>query len=373
MYVAAVIGGAAAALLLVITVVLFVYVFLLKCKKWPNRSSETGSSEAQGDVCLSEQQGIRKFTLEELHHATKGFNESNLIGEGRFGLIYKGLLHDGNLVAIKMRSRPPHQKFVEEVRYLSSIRDRNLLNLLGYCQEDNLQMLVVEYLPNGSLCNRLYEHCRDSNAHLEFKQRLSIATGAAKGLCHLHSLSPPLVHGDFKTDNVFIDESIAKVADAGCLRLTESTDDPGPSNLTSKFNAFLDPEFEETGTMTEKSDVYSFGVFLLELITGQEASKLRSSRSAEELIQWVEECMSSNSYEGTVDHRLSGSFTREGMKGLLRLTSQCINLSSRKRPQVQFVVSELERIFEKEMKMTTVMGEGTAVVTLGSQLFTSSK
>lgn len=83
--------------------------------------------------------------------------------------------------------------------------------------------------------------------------------------------------------------------------------------------------------------------------------------------------MSSNSYEGTVDHRLSGSFTREGMKGLLRLTSQCINLSSRKRPQVQFVVSELERIFEKEMKMTTVMGEGTAVVTLGSQLFTSSK
>ncbi|XP_031496889.1 proline-rich receptor-like protein kinase PERK15 isoform X2 [Nymphaea colorata] len=384
MYVAAVIGGAAAALLLVIIVVLFVYVLLLKCKKWPNKSSETGSSEAQvewtkivesslaGDVSVSEQQGTRKFTLEELRQATKDFSESNLIGEGRFGLIYKGLLHDGNLVAIKRRSRPPQQKFVEEVRYLSSIRNRNLVNLLGYCQEDNLQMLVVEYLPNGSLCNHLYEHCKDSKAHVEFKQRLSIAIGAAKGLCHLHSLSPPLVHGDFKTDKVFIDESIAKVADAGFLRLIESTDDPGPSNVTSRFNAFLDPDFEETGAMTEKSDVYSFGVFLLELITGQEASELCSSRSREDLIQWVEECMSSNNYEGTVDPRLSGSFTREGMKELLRLTLQCINFSSRRRSDMRSVESELERIFEKEMKLTTVMGEGTAVVTLGSQLFTSS-
>jgi serine/threonine protein kinase len=249
---------------------------------------------------------------------------------------------------------------------LSEIRHRNLVTLIGYCQEGGYQMLVYEYLPNGSVCGHLYG---DSGTRLEFKQRLSIAIGVAKGLSHLHSLSPPVVHNNFKTSNVLVDENfIAKVADAGIIRLIQGSDNAGPSNRPSG-SIYHDPEVSSLMQQSESSDVYSLGVFLLELISGQEAVHLVPSDLKSSFIPWVESHL--NNTNELIDPRLGSSFTSEGMRDLINLTLHCLTSSSRRRPKMQLVATELDRILETEMNLTTVMGDGTAIVTLGSQLFTS--
>ncbi|URE29143.1 STYKc [Musa troglodytarum] len=280
-----------------------------------NKSSETGSSDPSNPVewgrrdriscagcgLASEHQGARQFTLEELEEATKNFSESNIVGTGSFGLVYKGLLLDGTIVAIKRRVSVPRQAFTEQVRILSEIRHRNLVTLIGYCQEGGLQMLIFEYLPNGSISGHLYDSEQHSLTRLEFKQRLAVAIGAAKGLAHLHGLSPPVVHKDFKTSNVLVDENfIAKVADAGVFKLLQGTGE-------------------------------------------------------------VEAHMGSNDL---IDCRLGGGFTSEGMKELIALTLQCLNPSGHSRPKMRAVVVELDRILEMEMALTMVMGDGTAIILL---------
>uniref|UniRef100_A0A0D9V9Z6 non-specific serine/threonine protein kinase n=1 Tax=Leersia perrieri TaxID=77586 RepID=A0A0D9V9Z6_9ORYZ len=232
-------------------------------------------------------------------------------------------------------------------------------------------MLVFEYLPNGSVCGHLYDTGKESMTRLEFKQRLSIAIGAAKGLNHLHSLVPPLIHKGFKTSNVLVDENfIAKVADAGIDRLLRGFDGAAPSHHPSSCSSiYQDPEVHSLAQLSESSDVYSFGVFLSELITGKEASSLVSSEPREYLAHWMETHFSSN--EDVTDPRLGGSFTSEGMKELVMLTLQCVSPAARRRPKMRLIAAELDRILEKEMSLTTVMGDGTAIVTLGSQLFTS--
>ncbi|KAI3948073.1 hypothetical protein MKX01_014672 [Papaver californicum] len=381
--VASIIGSVAGGVLLVFIVVVLLW-YWLHYKKLSNKNSETGSSDPSalvewnrggsvsvGGPTLYGPQRARQFKLEELDQATKQFSETNLIGGGSFGLVYTGLLHDGTFAVVKRRSGAPRQEFVEEVFYLSDIQHRNLVTLLGYCQEDGSQMLVYEYLPNDSVCSHLYDNGKESTTKLEFKQRLSIALGAAKGLCHLHSLKPPLVHKNFRTANVLVDENfIPKIADAGILRLLEKIEDAGPSSGTANDNAFRDPEVGESRLLSESGDVYSFGVFLLELISGQEVSKISFSVPGESLIKWVESRLGLNSL---VDNRLTSNFTSEGMKDLIRLTIGCLNKIGRWRPKMDMVVRELDRILEKEMTQTTVMGTGiTTIVTPGSELFTSN-
>ncbi|KAH7676767.1 Non-specific serine/threonine protein kinase protein [Dioscorea alata] len=210
---------------------------------------------------------------------------------------------------------------------------------------------------------------RDPTVRLEFKQRLSIAIGAAKGLSHLHSLVPPVIHKGFKTSNVLVNENfIAKVADTGMVELLQRIEDGCPSQ-TSESNVFQDPEIPTSEELREASDVYSFGVFLLELVTGREVALFISHESTRSLAHWVEGHISLNDL---IDQRLAGSFTSRGMKSLIRLILQCLDLSGRRRPRMGSIVLELEKILETEMALTIVMGDGTAEVTLGSQLFTSS-
>ncbi|XP_022842417.1 probable serine/threonine-protein kinase PBL3 isoform X4 [Olea europaea var. sylvestris] len=319
---------------------------MLQCRKFSNKNSDTASSDPSAVVesnrggtsssatpLAAGQHSARQFGMEELEQATRNFNESNLIGCGNFGLVYKGLLSDGTVVAIKRRRGAPKQEFIDEVAYLSRIWNRTLVTLLGYCQENGYQMLVFEYVPNGSVCNHLYDTGEDSRTKLEFKQRLSIAIGAAK--------------------------------DAGVSKLLEKIGNANPSS--SNFNVFKDPEVEQVGVFSKTSDVYSFGVFLMELITGREATDKEAFGSNERVLQWVQMLLSS---KNLVDRRLSGSFTAEGMRDLIMLMLNCMRFPGKERPQMENVVLELDRIHEQEIRLTTVTGESTTTVTLGSQLFT---
>ncbi|KDO45969.1 hypothetical protein CISIN_1g016626mg [Citrus sinensis] len=293
----AAIFGAAAGAVALMGIIFFLSWFCLYRNRSVSRTSETGSSEPS--VQPGRNVGIelsireaRRFQMEELSLATKNFSDKNLIGEGKFGEVYKGLLQDGMLVAIKKRPGAPTQEFIDEVCFLASIQHRNLVTLLGYCQENNLQFLIYEYIPNGSVSIHLYGPSQVSRQKLEFKHRLSIALGAAKGLAHLHSLSPRVVHKDFKTANVLVDEDfIAKVADAGLRNFLGRTDVAGPSSQVTADEIFLASEVKEFRRFSEKSDVYSFGVFLLELVSGREASSSLSPDSSQDLVELMIKCM----------------------------------------------------------------------------------
>lgn len=377
----AIVGGVVGAVALVGITIAFVCFCLMRAKSFSSRTSETGSSEPSvqvgwtkhdssvvgGAISLSDVQRARLFVLEELEHATKQFNQNNLIGQGGFGLVYKGLLLDGTIVAIKRRISSPSQDFVNEVQYLSRIRHRHLVSLLGYCQENDQQMLVYDYLPNGSVCNHLYDSDGNSLGKLDFRTRLSIAVGAAKGLQQLHALTPPLVHKDFKTSNVLVDEDfVAKVTDFGLSRLLSGIYGAGPS---SPVDGFLDPEFNASRRLHEKSDVYSFGVFLLELISGREVISLTFPGPEQHLVLWAHSLKEANNLAALIDSTLNQTFTEDAMKEFLDLIFQCVEPLGERRPTMNEVTNELDRILEKERGLTAAMVEGTTNVTLGSELF----
>ncbi|KAK3039162.1 hypothetical protein RJ639_028908 [Escallonia herrerae] len=356
---AAALGGAAGAVALVGMVIVFIW-FCLFHSRSVSRASETGSSDPSvqgrrpGGIELTLREA-RRFGIEELSMATKNFNDKSLIGEGKFGEVYKGFLHDGMLVAIKRRPGNPSQEFIEEVTITSSY------DMVGNIV-DSWHLIDLEGA--GQV----------KKEKLEFKHRLSIALGSAKGLAHLHSLSPRLVHKDFKTANVLVDENfIAKVADAGIRNFLGRGDIAGPSSQKAVDEIFHAPEVREFRRFSEKSDVYSFGVFLLELVSGREAVELLSSDSNQNLVEWVQNCQDSGNVSTIIDQRLGNSFTAEGMEEFIQLIVRCVDPSCERRPAMSYVVMELDRILDKEMSLTTIMGEGTPVVTLASQLFRASK
>lgn len=374
---AAILGGSAGAVALVGFVIILIR-FLARSRNVA-RTSETGSSDPS--IQVGRHVGIelslrdaRHFEMSELALATNDFSDKNLIGEGKFGEVYKGMLHDGMFVAIKKRHGVPSQVFVDEVHYLSSIQHRNLVTLLGYCQENNLQFLIFDYIPNGSVSSHIYGTEQRAAEKLEFKIRLSIALGAAKGLAHLHSMSPRLIHKNFKTSNVLVDENfIAKVADAGLYNVMGRSDISESSSRATADEIFLAPEVKEFRQFSEKSDVYSFGVFLLELVSGQKATDAPVSDPNFNLVDWIQNNQKKSDITSIMDPRLGKSFTEEGMGELMHLILQCVGYSSERRPVMSYVVMELERILEKEINLTTVMGEGSPTVTLGSQLFKATK
>ncbi|KAF1877906.1 hypothetical protein Lal_00038216 [Lupinus albus] len=370
---AVILGGAigALALLGMIVILLLFYLF--------HHRSVSMNSE-KGSFILSQVSRIglplpetRRFEMEELSLATQNFTVKNLIGEGKLGDVYKGLLQDGVVVAIKKRHRFPSQEFIDEVRYLSSIQHQNLVTLLGYCQENDLQFLVYEYVTNGCVSTHFYGAGEQTHENIEFKHILKIALGAAKGLAHLHSLSPCFLHKNFKTANVLVDENfIAKVADAGIHNFLGKFEIAGSSSHVASEQIFLAPEVRKCREFSEKSDVYSYGIFLLQLLSGRAPSESVSSESNQNLVEWVESIEHLQNMFSIIDQRLGCSFTCEGMTEFIFLIVRCLYHLIDLRPTMSYVVMELDRILEKEIMATTIMSEGTISVILGSQLFKST-
>ncbi|XP_024521907.1 probable serine/threonine-protein kinase PBL21 [Selaginella moellendorffii] len=382
----AIAGAVVGAVVLVAISIGLVSLCLMRVRHWPSATSDTASSDPSAQVdwakgraessltegaiaAAVEAQHAKQFAFQELDHATKGFNPSNLIGRGRFGLVYKGLLEDGTIVAIKTRASAPTQEFVTEVVNLSQLRHKNVVSLLGFCQEHDHQMLVYDYLPNGSVSSHLCDPNGNPTGELDFKQRVAIALGAARGLEYLHSGNPPRVHQDFKTSNVLLDENlVAKVTDVGLSKLLVTSHNAMPSANGSSSH-FADPAaVYNTYRVDPKSDVYSYGVFLLELISGRQAiNRSRPAQPSPGIVEWARSLQeSSSSMEGMVDKSLVGT---EEAGTLLLLGLHCTAQSPEKRPTMSQVSQQVERILDKERGGIVAAGEGPTVVTLGSELF----
>ncbi|KAL2477666.1 Leucine-rich repeat protein kinase family protein [Forsythia ovata] len=215
--------------------------------------------------------GARIFSFEELKKYTNNFSEVNDVGSGGYGKVYRGTLSNGQLVAIKRAQQGSLQgglEFKTEIELLSRVHHKNVVSLVGFCFEQGEQMVVYEYIANGTLKDSLSGR---SGIRLDWMRRLRIALGAARGLQYLHDLAnPPIIHRDIKSTNILLDERLnAKVADFGLSKLMG---EPEKGHVTTQVKGtmgYLDPEYYMTQQLTEKSDVYGFGVLLLELLTAR--------------------------------------------------------------------------------------------------------
>ncbi|CAI0453028.1 unnamed protein product [Linum tenue] len=367
----AAIAGGVGAVLLVIIIVVTVYLCI---KKLAAQTSERESS-AQSPTTGLEIVGtptyasphppgthfLRLLTIEELKLATRSFSDSNIIGEGLLGLVYKGLLLDGSIAVIKRNIYHPVQNFANEVRHIASVQNQHLVKLIGYCEDRQQQFLVTEYISDGNVGQYLYDSEGLPVGKLGIKRRLAIALGAAKGLRYLHSLVPPFLHMHFRTSNVLVDENFtAKVSDYGIYKWVAETPHPGSS---SSVDHFLDPELNSSSDFSELSDVYSYGVFLLELISGREAHGKYQSNSDQNLLLQARD----SSLNDFVDKSLQAKDRTKRI--MVDLALMCVDVSTR-RPSMEKVVKALEWIRGRETGHVDYdHGEEIGAVKLGSELF----
>ncbi|KAF9595851.1 hypothetical protein IFM89_005337 [Coptis chinensis] len=290
--------------------------------------------------------GVQGFSFGQMELATNKFNISTQIGQGGYGKVYKGILDDGTIVAVKralLGSLQGEKEFLTEIELLSRVHHRNLVSLIGYCDEEDEQMLVYEFLPNGTLRDHLSVK---SNGPLGFALRLRIALGSAKGILYLHNeADPPIFHRDIKASNILLDSKFnAKVADFGLSRLAPVPDIEGTipghvSTVVKGTPGYLDPEYFLTHKLTDKSDVYSLGVVFLELLTGSQPIT-----HGKNIVREVRLAYQSGVVFSVIDGRM-GSYPSECAERFVTLALNCCQDVTDARPSMADVVRELENIW----------------------------
>ncbi|XP_020097967.1 putative receptor-like protein kinase At4g00960 [Ananas comosus] len=210
--------------------------------------------------------------LGTLEVATDNFSDANLLGRGGFGPVYKGVLENGEAIAVKklsLESRQGVKEFINEVRLLLKIQHRNLVSLLGCCASSGQKMLVYPYFPNRSLDHFLFD--KKKSVLLDWSKRFEIIVGVAKGLLYLHEESPvKIIHRDIKASNILLDDQLnPKISDFGMARLFLEDDTHVNTFRISGTYGYMAPEYAMNGYLSAKTDVFSFGMLVLEIVSGR--------------------------------------------------------------------------------------------------------
>ncbi|KAF5468748.1 hypothetical protein F2P56_012878 [Juglans regia] len=310
----------------------------------------TWASSGNDSTGAPQLKGARLFSYDELQTCTNNFAERNVIGSGGYGQVYRGMLSDGQVVAIKRAQQGSMQgalEFKTEIELLSRVHHKNLVGLVGFCFEQGEQMLVYEFMPNGTIRDSL---SGKSGIYLDWKRRLHVALGSARGLAYLHELAnPPIIHRDVKSTNILLDENLtAKVADFGLSKLVSDALTCHVSTQVKGTMGYLDPEYYQTQQLTAKSDVYSFGVFMLELLTAKRPIEKRKF-----IVRQVRMMMNKDDEEhyglrDMIDSSIRDTTNLIGLGQFLEISMQSVEDLPEDRPTMSEVVKALETILQND-------------------------
>ncbi|KAI4376692.1 hypothetical protein MLD38_014426 [Melastoma candidum] len=288
--------------------------------------------------------GSLQISMSQIMKATRSFSPSMQIGEGGFGTVYKAQLEDGRVVAVKRAKRELFESlqddFRSEVELLSKIDHRSLVRLLGYLEKGNERLIITEYVPNGTLRDRL----DGQHGDLDFNQRLEILIDVSHGLAYLHLYSEKqIIHRDVKSSNILLTGNLrAKVADFGFARLGSS--DTDKTHISTKVKGtvgYLDPEYMRTYQLTAKSDVYSFGILLLEIMTGRRPVEPKRPMDERVTLRWAFKKFNEGNVWDLVDPRMGEIVDHNILSRTFSLAFECAAPIRANRPDMKTVGEQL--------------------------------
>ncbi|KAJ7517180.1 hypothetical protein O6H91_21G013200 [Diphasiastrum complanatum] len=286
----------------------------------------------------------QKFSYADLEIATNVFSKENFLAEGGFGSVHRGILTNGQPIAVKqlkLASSQGDKEFCAEVEVLSCAQQRNVVTLIGYCIEDHRRLLVYEFICNGSLDSHLYGQKRPP---LEWQARHKIAVGTARGLRYLHEECRVgcIIHRDMRPNNILLTHDFEPmVGDFGLARWQPDGALGVETRVIGTFG-YLAPEYAQSGQITEKADVYAFGIVLLELVTGHKAIDLSRPKGQQCLTEWARPFLEAHQYHELVDSRLRNHYNDYEMYCMLQTAYLCICQNPDFRPRMSQVLRMLE-------------------------------
>jgi serine/threonine protein kinase len=281
---------------------------------------------------------VKCFTADEIKRFTN--NYETILGRGAFGEVYKGVLDDKSMVAVKKFIGNVKENFAKELTVHREINHKNVVRLVGYCVDENALMVVTEYIPKGNLSNILHQ----DSIVITLDTRLRIAIECAEALEYMHSqMYTQVIHGDIKPANILLDDELrAKISDFGISRLVNTENTLYTLNVIGSIG-YMDPLFAQTGRLTAKSDVYSFGVVLLELITRKKA---RIEGGEIGLVGSFTEALSKGfrSVREMFDPEIATSSDMKTVDEIAKLAGKCLKMELNKRPEMLEVVERLRKL-----------------------------
>ncbi|KAF5770909.1 putative transferase, protein kinase RLK-Pelle-RLCK-VIIa-2 family [Helianthus annuus] len=316
------------------------------------------SPRSQDEILRSA--NLKSFSFQVLKTATRNFRPDSVLGEGGFGLVFKGWIDEqsliaakpgtGTVIAVKRLNQDGlqgHQEWLTEINYLGQLYHPNLVQLIGYCLEDDQRLLVYEFMSRGSLENHLFRRSSYFQP-LSWNLRLKAALGAAKGLAYLHSPEANVIYRDFKCSNILIDSDYnAKLSDFGLAK-----DGPldGKSHVSTRVMGtygYAAPEYMATGHLTERSDIYSFGVVLLEIMTGRRCIDKNRPSNEQVLVDYARPYLTSKRRVlHIMDQRIVGQYSSEVATRAAVLAMKCLSREPKCRPTADELVNVLEQLQE---------------------------
>lgn len=315
--------------------------------------THTIPTSEQGDIQMGEA-GNMVISIQVLRNVTNNFSEENILGQGGFGVVYKGELHDGTKIAVKRMgsgviSSKGLNEFKSEIAVLTKVRHRHLVALLGYCLDGNEKLLVYEYMPQGTLSRHLFNWAEEGLKPMEWTRRLTIALDVARGVEYLHGLAhQSFIHRDLKPSNILLgDDMRAKVSDFGLVRLAPEGKGSIETRIAGTFG-YLAPEYAVTGRVTTKVDVFSFGVILMELITGRKALDDSQPEESMHLVTWFRRMhLNKDTFRKAIDPTIDlNEETLASISTVAELAGHCCAREPYQRPDMGHAVNVLSSLVE---------------------------